>query len=57
MPNESFSLFFSQEQGSGPSIELAETGSTKLALLSGSRRSSLGTRSSSAPLNPPMAEA
>jgi hypothetical protein len=54
--NESFSLFFLFEQGSGPSSPLAETGSRKLALFGGNRRTRSGVHSGSAPLNPPFAE-
>jgi hypothetical protein len=54
VPNEGFSLFFLFEQGSGPSIALAETGSGKLALFGGNRRARGGTRSSSTPLKPPV---
>ena len=42
------------EQGSGPSIALAETGSGKLALLGGNRRALVDTHSGSAPLNRPV---
>ena len=45
VPNEGFSLFFLFEQGSGPSIALAETGSGKLALFGSNGRASVGTRS------------
>jgi hypothetical protein len=55
--NESFSLFFLFEQGSGPSIALAETGSGKLALFGGNQRTWLGARSGSAAFSPPFVEA
>jgi hypothetical protein len=51
VPNEGFSLFFLFEQGSGPSIALAETGLGEFALFGGKRLASVGTRSGSAPLN------
>jgi hypothetical protein len=54
VPNEDFSLFFLFEQGSGPSIGLAETGSGKLALFGGNRRGKAGIRGGSAPSNPPI---
>jgi hypothetical protein len=52
--NECFSLFFLFEQGSGPSIALAETSSGKLALLGRNWLAWIGTRSGSAPSNPPV---
>jgi hypothetical protein len=52
--NEGFSLFFLFEQGSGPSIALAETGPGKAGMFGGNPRSSVGARSGSAPTNPPF---